>query len=305
MSRNIPVKGDITAIGEVRTPPVARVPNPAALFDRRARRFRALSGPDGIGPYLSFLADIAEAQHQLASELGEPEALEPAGVERALAYGMPPLDRNAFAPDDAFMSLSERLFGALEPIAKPDAAQEALATIRSAAPSDIAAMVSDLMADSVPVEYMAHYAYVAAALQLHFVRQASTLPEKQLKHVGDGACPACGGPPVSSVIVNWPQANGSRFCSCALCATLWHHVRIKCAICSSTKGIRYQEIEDGPGSIKAETCDECGCYVKIFNQQKDASLDPFADDVASLGIDLLMKDTNFRRGSFNPFLLGY
>lgn len=305
MPRKIPVSGDITAIGEVRTPPTARVPDPVRLFERRAARLRTLAGPDGIGPYLGFLADIAEAQHGLAQELDAPQPPDEGHVRRALDYGMPPLDRNAFSPDDQFLSLSERLFGKLEPVAKPGAAQAALVAVRKASRDDIAAIITDLMADSVPVERMAEYGYVAAALQLHFSRLASLLPEKQLKPVGDGACPSCGGPPVASVIVTWPQANGSRFCSCALCATLWHHVRIKCAICSSTKGIRYQEIEGGPGSIKAETCDECRCYVKIMNHQKDAALDPFADDVGSLGIDLLMKDTEFRRGAFNPFLLGY
>ena len=30
-----------------------------------------------------------------------------------------------------------------------------------------------------------------------------------------------------------------------------------------------------------------------------------ADDVASLGLDLLVRDLDFRRGNFNPFLLGY
>ena len=305
MPRKIPVEGDVTQIGEVRTPPVARVPDPVRLFERRAQRFEFLAGPDGIGPYLGFLGRIAQAQHAVAMEQPEPVAPDEASVSRSLEFGMPPLDRNAFSPDAEFMSLSEKLFGALEPVEKPAAAQTALETIRNSSEAEIAAIVADLMADAVPVERMAEYGYVAAALQLHFARLASTLPEKQLKSVGDGACPSCGGPPVSSLIVNWPHANGSRFCSCALCGTLWHHVRIKCAICSSTKGIRYQEIDEGPGTIKAETCDECGCYVKIFNQQKDASLDAFADDVGSLGIDLLMKDTQFRRGAFNPFLLGY
>lgn len=305
MPRKIPVPGDMTAIGEVRTPPFARVPDPVRLFERCAARFRQLSGPDGIGPYLGFLAGIAAQQQALAETLPEPDAMDEAVLDRAVAHGMPPLDRNAFKADPAFLSLSEHLFGALETVEKPAAAKEALRAVREGGAARMGAIVSDLMADAVPADSMAAYAFVAAALQLHFVRAASTLPERRLKSVGDGACPACGGPPVSSLIVGWPHAGGSRFCSCALCGTLWHHVRIKCAICSSTKGIRYQEIEDGPGTIKAETCDECGCYVKVFNQQKDPSLNPFADDVGSLGVDLLMRETKFRRGAFNPFLLGY
>ncbi|MHB2264884.1 formate dehydrogenase accessory protein FdhE [Aliihoeflea sp. PC F10.4] len=305
MPRKIPVSGDMTAIGEVKTPPFARVPDSVRLFERRAERFRQLSGPDGIGPYLGLLAGIAEQQQALAEKLPEPDAMDDAVLNRAVEHGMPPLDRSSFKPDAGFHSLSEELFGALEEVEKPAAAKDALRSVREGGEARLATIVSDLMADSVPTETMAEHAYVAAALQLHFVRAASVLPERRLKSVGDGACPSCGGPPVTSLIVGWPHAGGARFCSCALCGTLWHHVRIKCAICSSTKGIRYQEIEDGPGTIKAETCDECGCYVKILNQQKDKTLDPFADDVGSLGVDLLMRETTYRRGAFNPFLLGY
>ena len=97
----------------------------------------------------------------------------------------------------------------------------------------------------------------------------------------------------------------ARFCACSLCGTLWNYVRIKCTLCGSTKGIGYQEIEGGPGTVKAETCDSCGCYVKILHQHKDPALDPVADDVATLGLDLLVREGGYRRGSFNPFLIGY
>ena len=100
------------------------------------------------------------------------------------------------------------------------------------------------------------------------------------------------------------EAEGTRYCSCSLCGTLWNIVRVKCVLCSSGKGIGYQEIEGGAGTIKAECCDNCRGYVKIFHQQKDAALDPVADDIASLGLDLLLRNGRYRRGSFNPFLLG-
>ena len=45
-------------------------------------------------------------------------------------------------------------------------------------------------------------------------------------------------------------------------------MRIKCALCGSTKGIAYQELEGGPGTIKAETCDACRTYVKILYQDE-------------------------------------
>jgi FdhE protein len=45
--------------------------------------------------------------------------------------------------------------------------------------------------------------------------------------------------------------------------------------------------------------------VKILHQHKNFRLDPVADDVASLGLDLLLREGEYRRGSVNPYLLGY
>jgi len=155
------------------------------------------------------------------------------------------------------------------------------------------------------IETLAEHVYVAAALQVHFARLAAGLDPKSLVPVGDGACPCCGGPPVSSMVVGWQGAYNTRFCACALCGTLWHYVRIKCVLCGSTKGIGYQEVEGGGGNIKAETCDACRSYVKVLYQVREADLEPVADDVASLGLALLLGASEYRRGGYNPFLLGY
>jgi FdhE protein len=45
--------------------------------------------------------------------------------------------------------------------------------------------------------------------------------------------------------------------------------------------------------------------VKILHSHKDPSLDCVADDVASLGLDLLMREAGYKRGGVNPFLVGY
>ena len=92
---------------------------------------------------------------------------------------------------------------------------------------------------------------------------------RALVPVGDGVCPACGGPPVSSMIVGWSGAQSARFCACSLCGTLWNYPRVKCTLCGATKGIAYQEIAGGPATVKAETCESCRGYVKILHQQKD------------------------------------
>ena len=66
-------------------------------------------------------------------------------------------------------------------------------------------------------------------------------------------------------------------------------------------------MEGSDGHVRAETCEIMpAAYVKILQQQQhDAALDPVADDVASLALDLLVRELGYRRGAVNPFLLGY
>jgi FdhE protein len=94
---------------------------------------------------------------------------------------------------------------------------------------------------------------------------------------------------------------GVRFLSCALCACEWHCVRIKCANCQSTKGIAYHHIPEQP-AMKAETCDECRTYTKILYKEKDPDGEAFADDLATLGLDVLVGEAGWARATPNPFL---
>ncbi len=55
--------------------------------------------------------------------------------------------------------------------------------------------------------------------------------------------------------------------------------------CESTEGIAYQGVDGGPEAIKAESCDRCHTYRKIFYQEKDMNVEPVADDLASLVLD--------------------
>jgi FdhE protein len=218
---------------------------------------------------------------------------------------MPAIDRSRFAAGAGSAATLDRLLAAADDIDMPEAARAALARIRAADAPARHSMVHSVLADAIPVDTLGSYVFVAAALQVHFVRGAARLDPAVLVPVGDGICPACGGAPVASSIVGWKDAHGARFCTCSLCATQWHVVRIKCVVCSSTKGIAYQELDGATSAIKAETCDECGCYVKIMHQHTHPALDPIADDVASLGLDLLLREKGYRRGAINPFLLGY
>ncbi|MDY0883671.1 formate dehydrogenase accessory protein FdhE [Dongia soli] len=300
---------DPSNIGGVQQPPFVRLPDPASLFDMRARRFTALAEANAFGastlkPYLLFLSNLGQVQHAIVASLPEPVLPTPDAIEWARSFEMPPIDRGSFVADAVAEMTLERFIAGAGNIDMPESAA-ALETLRQADTATRHDLMRNVLADAIPVEALSGHIFVALALQVHFARLAAGLDAKRLVPVGDGACPCCGGPPVSSLIVGWPTAHGARYCACSLCATLWNYVRIRCTQCGSTKGIAYQEIDGGSGTVKAETCDNCHAYVKVLYQDKEPSLEPVADDVASLGLDILMQEGPYRRGAVNLFLLGY
>jgi FdhE protein len=296
---------DPIPIGEIAVPPFVRLADPLTLFAARSLRFRTLAGGHQLSPYLLFLAAISECQHRIQKDLPEPSLPADDARGRAREHAMPPLDRIRFTADAALDATLDRLLALAATIDMPDNARVAIERARGADAAARDGMVCSVLADSIPVETLADHAYIAAALQVHFARLAARLDPTTLVPVGDGLCPACGGAPVASAIVGWKGAQGTRFCMCSLCATQWHVVRIKCVLCESTEGIGYEELDGGPDTIKAETCESCRGYLKILHQHKNPQLEPVADDVATLGLDILLRENGYRRGAVNPFLLGY
>ena len=296
-------------IGSRAEPPFAKLPDPATHFRLRAQRFAVLEQTHPLSPYLRFMAGLAEAQHQTAiSALPEPQAPSEAERARAKEHAMPPIDRNRFGEDPALKATFDRLFDLGRQVEMPGEAAEALGKVARMESAEREAMARAAFENRVDPTRMAEQAFLAAGMQVHAARVAAKLDAKALAPVGQGACPACGGPPVASLVVGWPGAENTRFVSCAMCATLWHEVRVKCVCCGSTEAISYQEIESGEGSglVRAEKCGKCNRYLKVMLQHQEPSLDPVADDVATLALDLLLRNSGgARRGGVNPFLLGY
>jgi FdhE protein len=292
-------------IGEVAKPPFARLPDPLTMFARRAKRLRALAEGHELGAYLTILADLSDVQHDVQSGLPGAESPVPDALARARQFKMPPLDRLRFTHNAVFDGLWKGLLATAGRIAMPNDARLALDRLNAADPTAQAAMIEAVLKNATAAEALAEHGFVAAVLQVHFARLAAQLDAKALLPVADGACPACGGPPVSSMVVGWSGAQNTRFCACSLCGTLWNYPRIKCTLCGGTERIAYQEIAGGSATVKAETCESCHRYVKILHQHANASLDPVADDVATLALDLLLRQSEYRRGGVNAFLFGY
>ena len=297
---------DPSMIGRMLKPPFAVMPDPVALFRQRAERFSVLAGDSHLAPYLGFLAGLSRLQAELAAELPPAEVIPTEQVQRARENRMPPLDRASLAGDAGLRALARRFLEDVAALSMPAPAAAALAELRQAEPEVLDRMIGDVLADSIPADALPQHLFLSAAVQVHGARLASLLDPKQLVPVETGLCPCCGGPPFSSMVVGHQGAEGARYAACAFCGTQWNEVRIKCLACGSTKGIGYMAPESGEeATVKAETCDSCRSWVKILYQNRNPVLEPVADDVASLGLDLLMRDTEYRRAGFDPFLLGY
>lgn len=68
-----------------------------------------------------------------------------------------------------------------------------------------------------------------------------------------------------------------------------------CVTCGGSRAISLKEIDGNASPAKAETCDECHTYAKMLYHAKDMSADPFADDLATLGLDLLVAEAGWSR----------
>lgn len=300
------IKPDPSVIGGVPKPPLAFLPDPARLFATRARRleFLADSGSN-LAPYLRFLAALVGLQARLAGERAPPAPLPADRLRLTRESRMPAIDRAALATDPDLHDILDRVLAGAAMIDMPDPARLALSAVTAAPLADRHWMLENILSDSIPDDSVAPHLFVAVAVQLHAARLAATLDASQLVPIRTGVCPSCGGKPATSSVIGIGGLEGVRYASCACCQTQWNEVRLTCLCCGSTKGISYRSVETIEATVRAEVCSECDHWVKILYQNRNHSLEPVADDIGSLGLDLMMKDTDKRRGGFNPFLTGY
>jgi len=146
---------------------------------------------------------------------------------------------------------------------------------------------------------------VAAAMQVAWSAAASSPASMDHAHGGTHKrCPHCGAEPVGGIVLAGEGKAGLRYLECSLCATRWHAVRAHCTLCDEGSAVSYLGLEGGNATVQAECCDHCHGYVKTCFQEKDADVDPVADDLASLMLDVLVGQEGYSRASPNLFLAG-
>ncbi|HET8723916.1 MAG TPA: formate dehydrogenase accessory protein FdhE [Anaeromyxobacteraceae bacterium] len=270
-----------------------RLPRPAELFARRARRFRELAPGNPMGEFLEALAAVADAQGAAVARVPpSPPAvvLSSAVPLRATAHARAPSWRDALA------TLVEALRG--HPWPAPAAA--ALRRLAGAWPEELEALADGVVGGTPAATDLAAAPFVGAALQVYFAVHASGLPAEAIEH-GQGACPVCESAPVAGVVLGDDRL---RYLACSLCGSEWNLPRIRCWNCRSTGGIRYLGVAGDAGATKAEACSHCMAYLKLFYLDRMPAAEPLADDVASLTLDLLAAQEGWGRSGVNLFLLG-
>jgi FdhE protein len=146
--------------------------------------------------------------------------------------------------------------------------------------------------------------WIAAALQVYFTCLAGRLPAPVLRLLEERSlCPCCGSTSSASLVTGAGQNPGARYLTCSLCSTAWNYSRAVCVTCGGSKTLAIRGIEGDSGVVKAETCDECGTYSKMAYQAKDMQADPYADDLATLGLDVMVGEAGWARHAPNLLLL--
>lgn len=291
------------SLDRVRKTPRVVLPIRADLFAERAARFESVAAGNAMSGYLQLMAKVARAQHSALARRAA-TAVPEAAMAASREYGMPPLsalshERSpewradlADVVNDVRSQSTNGVLAALATLAALDeAAQESLAdrVLAGTSLDDEAALVP----------------FVGAALQAYFTRLAATLDAASVEHCDiPGICPVCASRPVASVLRMGGEQANLRYLVCSLCATEWNMSRIQCTSCDTDKGVKYLVLQsegksDTEAATRAETCDECKSYLKIFYQEKDPYLDPTADDLATLALDLLVDEQGYARSGPN------
>lgn len=298
-------RGEIEALDHNVIPRVS-LPERGSIFSMRAARLRQLASDSPVADYLLLMAHLVDAQHRALQDCAAPGVSEDR-LSLAQAHGMPPLQAVGWPRDPMWRGILARLVDDVSRTAGvPAEAVEVCTALRRAIdqdPESLEDLAEAVLAEQDQGVDGAAAPFVMAALQVYWTDLASRFDAKQLPVVSPfGVCPVCASLPVASVVRVGGQFEGYRYLCCSLCATQWHMVRVKCTHCEDVESVAYQAIDGRAPAIKAETCDHCHTYRKIFYQDKDLHVEPVADDLASLMLDVLVGEAGYSRASGNPLL---
>ena len=248
------------------------------------------------------IAALASAQHEALATLPMGRLPGRAQVADAKAAGRAPLDPEHWPRDESWRAALDAVLAKLEPAAIPPQAQDAASALAATSSAKVEGIAQSFLSGEVGSADAGKAVFVAAALQVAWTRMAALLDASDLDPVDRGTCPTCGSPPVAGLIAPGGTKFGHRHLHCSLCATAWRFVRVRCVNCGSTDKITYRQLA-GTSYVRAECCGNCQSYSKLFYLDTVKVVEPTADDLASLGLDVLVGEEGFSRVP-NPFIVG-
>jgi len=263
-------------------------PAPASLFAARQSRLTELAASSPMADWLGFVGLISGAQLRTLPRLDGFVHETHRALDIALLPQLP-------AWQGALEGLLEALRSAVD-----GQALAALQKLAALSATDRSALAGRVLNGELGDGDMDQAPLVAAALELVATVSASRISAEDFSSLSE-TCPACGGGAVASVLETH-SLNGLRYLYCGSCNSGWHHVRAQCTHCNESGGVSYQALEEG-ALWQAETCDGCHSYLKLFNRSKAVTLDPVADDLASVALDLALGEAGYQRLGANPYLL--
>ncbi|UCV07672.1 formate dehydrogenase accessory protein FdhE [Dechloromonas denitrificans] len=280
------------------------LPVPATLFAERAERFAALAAGHSLGEWLAFLGRLSRAQHEILKGLPALPLPDAASLEQARTHRMPPLNASSLSRPVAWRFALQQLILRLDSDA-PEAAKGTLKVLFTISDAELERLADIVLGGEPDAEQAALLPFIGAALQIVFTGLASQLDAHQLQPLdAHGVCPCCGSLPVASVVRLGATINNLRYLHCSLCNTEWNVARATCTTCATDQGVALLELEGSKGAVRAETCDACKSYLKIVYQEKDPQVDPVADDLATLALDMLVDEAGYGRSGPNLLLVG-
>jgi FdhE protein len=299
--------------------PRLRLPQVQSVFNDRALRLRLLAAGHAMRDFLIFMADLCDAQHRALQQPRDVPVPDRDALVTAVQGQLPPLTVAEVLPANAWQAELATILDDLDARTAPEAAHQAMRALRSADTATLHKQASLLLSEQTLGLDMAGAAFIAAALQVHWVRLVTQThaahPDLAFAMLQDLAhCPCCGSRPTASLVRVGADDSGMRYLHCALCQTQWHRVRIQCARCGAGGKISYQQLEaqtrvalpatsPAAGAVRAECCDDCGHYLKIMAMDKDLHVEPGADDLASAALDILLDQAGIQRHGMNLLLL--
>jgi FdhE protein len=290
--------------GGVKAPEPILLPDPAVRFARTAERLELLLRGHPMEGWLDFMAKLARAQHHAATMLAPLLKPDEAAVEQAVAARIPPISADGHRRDPAWRDGLALLLNTTVGEELPSQAAAVAAELRARDAASTETLADAFLRGVLDEKDVGSSLWIAAALQVYFTCLAGRLSAPALRLLEERSlCPCCGSTSSASVITASGQSPGARYLYCSLCSTAWNYSRAICIACGGSRTLALRGIEGDAGLVMAETCDECGTYSKMVYLAKDMQADPYADDLATLGLDVMVGETGWARHAPNPLLL--